>query len=162
MKETTSPAKVHWRSDVSLPLQFDAHRKLLLVLLLLVLGLTRRLRADAAKKKKADTARGPRRGPRKFTFDPTKLVWPSPPNIGRVHWVDYFAGAKIDYTPTDHQPSPRQPGWTAWRAASPRRRKFNPKTFPFQLIGPYGIAIDSKGLVYVADQKSRGHLHLQH
>ena len=31
--------------------------------------------------------------------------------------------------------------------------KVNPKTFPFQLIGPYGIAIDSKGLVYVADQK---------
>jgi DNA-binding beta-propeller fold protein YncE len=27
------------------------------------------------------------------------------------------------------------------------------KTFPWQLIGPYGIAIDSKGLVYVADQK---------
>ena len=27
------------------------------------------------------------------------------------------------------------------------------KNFPFQLIGPYGIAIDSKGLVYVADQK---------
>jgi DNA-binding beta-propeller fold protein YncE len=31
--------------------------------------------------------------------------------------------------------------------------KFNAKTFPFQLIGPYGIAVDSKGLVYVADQK---------
>src|SRR5208283_3548725 len=27
------------------------------------------------------------------------------------------------------------------------------KAFPFQLLGPYGIAIDSKGLVYVADQK---------
>jgi DNA-binding beta-propeller fold protein YncE len=27
------------------------------------------------------------------------------------------------------------------------------KTFPWQLLGPYGIAIDSKGLVYVADQK---------
>ena len=27
------------------------------------------------------------------------------------------------------------------------------KTFPWQLIGPYGIAFDSKGLVYVADQK---------
>jgi len=31
--------------------------------------------------------------------------------------------------------------------------KFNPKTFPFQLIGPYGIAIDAEGQVYVADQK---------
>ena len=34
--------------------------------------------------------------------------------------------------------------------------KYNPKTFPFQMIGPYGIAIDSKGLVYVADQKVGG------
>ena len=31
--------------------------------------------------------------------------------------------------------------------------KVNAKTFPFQLIGPYGIAFDSKGLVYVADQR---------
>ena len=31
--------------------------------------------------------------------------------------------------------------------------KFDVKTFPFQLIGPFGIAFDSKGLVYVADQK---------
>jgi DNA-binding beta-propeller fold protein YncE len=31
--------------------------------------------------------------------------------------------------------------------------KIQPQDFPFQLIGPYGIAVDSKGLVYVADQK---------
>jgi sugar lactone lactonase YvrE len=34
-----------------------------------------------------------------------------------------------------------------------QEEKFNPKSFPFQLIGPYGIATDSKGLVYVADQR---------
>jgi sugar lactone lactonase YvrE len=33
------------------------------------------------------------------------------------------------------------------------QEKVNLKTFPFQMIGPYGIAIDSKGLVYVADQR---------
>jgi DNA-binding beta-propeller fold protein YncE len=40
--------------------------------------------------------------------------------------------------------------------SQPQDEKFNPKTFPFQLIGPYGIAIDSKGQVYVADQRVGG------
>lgn len=31
--------------------------------------------------------------------------------------------------------------------------KVNSKIFPFQMIGPYGIATDSKGMVYVADQR---------
>jgi sugar lactone lactonase YvrE len=33
------------------------------------------------------------------------------------------------------------------------QEKVNSKSFPFQLIGPYGIAVDSKGLVYAADQR---------
>ena len=31
--------------------------------------------------------------------------------------------------------------------------KFNPKDLPFQLLGPYGMAVDSKGRLYVADQR---------
>src|SRR3569833_723239 len=54
----------------------------------------------AKKKKKAEAATPAVTGPRKYNFDPTKLVWPSPPNIARVKWVNYFAGAKIDYTET--------------------------------------------------------------
>jgi len=37
--------------------------------------------------------------------------------------------------------------------AQSQNEKFNVKTFPYQLIGPTGIAIDSKGLVYVSDQR---------
>ena len=39
------------------------------------------------------------------------------------------------------------------RRTARRARKSIFRDFPFQLLGPYGIAIDSKGLVYVADQK---------
>jgi len=53
--------------------------------------------ADKKKKRKAE-ATIPEAGPRKFGFDPTKLVWPSPPKVARVKWVSYFAGQKIDYT----------------------------------------------------------------
>ena len=68
-------------------------------LFLVAMSLTFPLTAGAAKKKKATTEPVADVGPRKFAFDPTKLVWPSPPNIGRIHWLDYFAGAKIDFTP---------------------------------------------------------------
>jgi DNA-binding beta-propeller fold protein YncE len=126
--------------------------KPLCLLLLLALTFALPLSAHADKKKKADTTTAPQVGPRKFPFDTTKLVWPSPPNITRVRWLDYFAGSKIDYTPT-----PTTKAKASWmdRLAGQQSQdeKFNPKTFPFQLIGPYGIAIDSKGLVYVADQK---------
>ncbi|HWE84733.1 MAG TPA: SMP-30/gluconolactonase/LRE family protein [Terracidiphilus sp.] len=104
------------------------------------------------KKKKSNTAAAEPAGPRKFPFDPAKLVWPSPPNVGRIHWVDYFAGMKIDYTPTASSKS--KATWMDRLAGSQAAdEKVNAKTFPFQMIGPYGIAFDSKGLVYVADQR---------
>jgi sugar lactone lactonase YvrE len=126
--------------------------KPLAMLLLFALGLALPHSASADKKKKADTAAAPDAGPRKFSFDPKKLVWPSPPNIARVRWLDYFAGAKVDYTPAANAKT--KASWMDRLAGGESQtEKFNPKTFPFQLIGPYGIAIDSKGLVYVADQR---------
>jgi DNA-binding beta-propeller fold protein YncE len=126
--------------------------KPLALLLLIALGLASPLSAHADKKKKADPTPAPEVGPHKFPFDPTKLVWPSPPNIARVRWLDYFAGAKIDYTPPADT-KPKATWMDRLAGGQTQQEKFNPKTFPFQLIGPFGIAIDSKGLVYVADQK---------
>jgi DNA-binding beta-propeller fold protein YncE len=110
------------------------------------------LSAVAGKKKKPATTDAPEVGPRKFNFDPTKLVWPGPPNIGRIHWLDYFTGERIDYK----QQTAAKPkaGWMDRLAGGQSEtEKVNIKTFPFQMIGPYGIAIDSKGFVYVADQR---------
>ena len=126
-------------------------RKQLAVLLLLAVGVALPFSAHADKKKKTDTA-APEVGPRKFPFDPTKLVWPSPPDLARVHWVDYFAGSKVDYSAAATA-KPKATWMDRLAGGESQAEKFNPKTYPFQLIGPYGIAIDSKGLVYVADQK---------
>ena len=128
-------------------------RKPLAVLLMLVLCLAVPFSAGADKKKKKDAPPpAPEVGQRKFPFDPAKLVWPAPPNIARIHWLDYFAGEKIDYTPETTTKS--KATWMDRLAGGQsQQEKFNPKTFPFQLIGPYGIAVDSKGLIYVADQK---------
>ena len=138
---------------VSFDLQFClvSGYKLLAVLLLVALAVATPHTARADKKKKADTST-PEVGPRKFPFDTSKLVWPSPPNVARIHWLDYFAGEKIDYTPP-----PSGKAKASWMdrlaGGESQEEKFNAKTFPFQLIGPYGIAFDSRGLVYVADQR---------
>ncbi len=124
--------------------------KLTAFLLLLLLAVPYALRAE--KKKKAAPPAATEVGPRKFPFDPTKLVWPSPPNIARVRWLDYFAGSKVDYSPAASA-KPRATWMDRLAGGQSENEKFNPKTFPFQLIGPYGIAIDSKGLIYVADQR---------
>src|SRR5580658_49667 len=127
-------------------------RRPLAVLLLLALAAALPFSARADKKKKADATATTAAGPRKFGFDPTKLVWPSPPNIARVRWLDYFAGTKIDYTPPASAKA--KATWMDRLAGGQsQEEKFNAKTFPFQLIGPNGIAVDSKGLVYVADQR---------
>jgi len=137
-----------------LPCLFNStlSRRLLSLAILLVLACASPLCSFAGNKKKTVSAPAAEVGPRKFKFDPTKLVWPSPPNIARVHWVDYFAGQKIDYT--QQASTKAKASWMDRLAGGQSdEEKFNPKLFPFQLIGPYGIAVDSKGLVYVADQK---------
>src|SRR5580693_5306717 len=86
-------------------------------------------------------------------IDISKLVWPQPPSIPRVRYTTYFAGEKIDYTPADQKAKPKSTWMDRLAGAQSQQEKFNVKDFPFQLLGPYGMAVDSKGRLYVADQK---------
>ena len=122
------------------------------VALLLPICLLLPTMASAGKKKKPAPATAAATGPRKFAFDPKALVWPSPPNTARVRWLDYFAGEKIDYSAAA-QAKPKASWMDRLAGGQSDEEKASSKTFPFQLVGPYGIAIDSKGLVYVADQR---------
>ncbi|MGP8252459.1 MAG: SMP-30/gluconolactonase/LRE family protein [Terracidiphilus sp.] len=134
---------------------FDSTRsaKTSALLLIAALGVAAPFTAHASSKKKTTTdTQQTTDGPRKFNFDPRKLVWPSPPNIARVRWMDYFAGAKIDYS-APAATKTKQSWMDRLAGTQSEQEKVNTKTFPFQLIGPFGIAIDSKNKVYVADQK---------
>jgi sugar lactone lactonase YvrE len=104
------------------------------------------------KKNKSANAAAPA-GPRQFNFDVSKLVWPSPPSLPRVRYVTYLTGQKIDYTPAPAKKKQKQSWMDRLAGTQSQTETFNAKTFPFQMIGPYGIAVDSKGLVYVADQR---------
>ncbi len=126
--------------------------KLLTVLLTMALcfGLAT-ARATDNKKKKNNTP-APAAGPRAFKFDPTKLVWPSPPNVARVKWLDYYAGMKIDYS-VDKKGQQKQSWMDRLAGTQSAADQGVRKDFPFQLIAPFGVAVDSKGMIYVADQK---------
>ena len=121
----------------------------LALVILLALGLVSPVSAYGKKKK--DIAHPPEAAPT-LEIDTSKLVWPNPPNIARVRYLNYYAGMKIDRTPPPA--TKKKQSWMD-RVAGIKQQDNSDKlkAFPFQLIGPYGIAIDSKGLVYVADQR---------
>src|SRR5208283_2978227 len=123
------------------------------VALLMILALTVASpnSALADKKKKKADADAQTQQTQQPQFDTTKLVWPSPPSIPRVRYLTYYAGMPFDKSPTP--PKQKQTWMDRLAGAQSVSEKVNVKNFPFQLLGPYGIAIDSKGLVYVADQK---------
>ena len=110
------------------------------------------------KKKSADT---PTQGTQQAAaatrphYDFSKLFWPAPPNVARVRYVDYFTGMPINYAPVTNKKKEKQ-SWMDRLAGTPEGQEKQDKLlkdFPYQLIGPYGVASDSKGLVYVVDQK---------
>lgn len=128
-----------------------SHRNWGLAMLFLLLALAPATLLGSDKKKKTDDAPAPVQQA-KLDVDTSKLVWPNPPNIARVRWLNYYAGMKIDRTPV--APTKKKQSWMDRVAGTKQEDNTDKlKTFPWQLIGPYGIAIDSKGLVYVADQR---------
>lgn len=126
---------------------------ILLVLLGLVFAFSPAMYGD--KKKPVSKAAPPpdTMKPDLSKLDLSKLVWPSPPYIARVKFLAYYAGMKIEQPPPGAKKKPKASWMDRLAGTKPKDMTDIIKTFPFQLIGPYGIAIDSHGLVYVADQK---------
>jgi DNA-binding beta-propeller fold protein YncE len=121
----------------------------LLTLLVLMLASPGSTNANDKNKKSAAAAPPPQA---KLDIDISTLVWPNPPNIARVKYLSYYAGMKIDHTPPPT--SKKKQSWMDRVAGTKQADNIDKlKTFPWQLIGPYGVAVDSKGLVYVADQR---------
>ena len=111
--------------------------------------------ALASKKKKQtedSQQTAPAQAP-KPQVDTTKLVWPEPPNIPRVRYTNYFAGMPLDYTPAAQQPKVKSSWMDRLAGVQDPTNKQHLKPLPFQLLAPYGMAVNSKGDLYVADQK---------
>lgn len=77
--------------------------------------------------------------------DITKLVWPSPPETTRIRYMQQVLGER-DLVGAQV----KKPGWLEKAAGVTVQNEELPA-----LKKPYGVAVDSKGLIYVADSGQR-------
>lgn len=124
---------------------------LLLVLLLIVAGAATLAAKDKDKKDKKNVEENPLAKPTFLdVLDYSKIVWPNPPAITRVRYLNYFAGEKYKAPTQTKQKSSwmdRLSGATLGATPADQQK---PR---FQLVLPYGLGVDSKNRVYIADRK---------
>ena len=120
--------------------KFTGHQ-LLALLVLLSLGLAAPLSVFGGKKKKDEPQKAP-------VIDYSNIVWPNPPAIARIRYQAFYAAEKLSQVDT---PKTKKDSWMD-RLAGTQPQADSGKVL-WQLAEPYGIAIDSKGNLYVADQK---------
>jgi len=116
------------------------------LVLCLMLGLTllAPISAFAGKKKKA--AAEPKKMP---VIDYSNIVWPNPPAIARIKYQAFYAAEKVSQVTAGNNTKKQK--WMD-RLAGTQPASENTR-FLFQLAEPYGIAVDSRNNLYVADQK---------
>ena len=85
-------------------------------------------------------------------IDISNIVWPQPPAIARLRYMDYFSAEK---KAPEKQTEVKKKGWMDRMAGvDPNEAAKRAGTKPrFALGTPYGLAVDSKGNLYVADTK---------
>src|SRR5579863_7664693 len=108
--------------------------------------------ALADKKKKAAAPAGPQ-PEKRVAFDIRKIVWPNPPAIARIKFVELYTGQPIDWGTFDKTKEKSKQKWMDRLAGTqPAADQVDMNKIPFQLIRTYGVAADSKGNIYAADQ----------
>jgi sugar lactone lactonase YvrE len=82
-------------------------------------------------------------------IDYSNIVWPNPPAIARIRYVNWFASEQQQ---RNQQGNVQKKSKWMDRLAGTQTQE-EKLQLPFSLIQPNGMAIDSKGQVYIADSK---------
>lgn len=83
-------------------------------------------------------------------LDYSKIVWPNPPAITRVKYANYFSGERFK----PEQPKEKKKGaWMDRLAGLSVGEETKSQKPRYQLVMPYGLAVDSKNRLYIADRK---------
>ena len=102
----------------------------------------------AADKKTKNTA-ADSSAPKRITIDTSNLVWPQPPEIARIRFLDMYTGEKFDPSILE-KPKHQKKNWKDVLAGA--QSQAEKVKIPFQFMRVYGVAADSKGYIYAADQ----------
>lgn len=84
-------------------------------------------------------------------IDISKIVWPQPPNIARIRYLNYFAGEKLpDFAAASAK---QKSSWMDRLAGASTEKGQDGLKNHFFMGEPHGLAVDSTGKLYVADAK---------
>ncbi len=114
------------------------------IAVLLGIALLSPICAHGEKKKKASPADSKPR-----VIDYSNIVWPNPPAVARIKYQAFYAAEKVSQLETEN--STKKAKWMD-RLAGSQPQTDTTKVL-WQLAEPYGLAVDSKNNLYVADQK---------
>jgi len=103
-----------------------------------------------AANKKAKNANAEPSAPKRIVIDTSNLVWPQPPEIARIRYLGMYTGEKFDPAILE-KPKHQKKNWKDVLAGAQSQSEKNIK-IPLQFIRVYGVAADSKGNIYAADQ----------
>ena len=114
-----------------------------LICLMLGMALLTPVSGFADKKKKdADTKKIP-------VIDYSNIVWPNPPAVARIRFQSWYAAEKISQV--EAGTDTKKAKWMD-RLAGTQTQQESGRVL-WQLAQPYGMAIDSKNNLYIADSK---------
>jgi DNA-binding beta-propeller fold protein YncE len=106
----------------------------------------------AAADKKAKKAAPDTSAPKRINIDTSSLVWPQAPEIARIRYLGMYTGEKFDPAILE-KPKNQKKNWKDMLAGAQSQAEKNQNIkIPFQFIRVYGVAADSKGNIYAADQ----------
>lgn len=106
---------------------------------------------DKKKDKAGEESTEPKRRNILEGLDTSKLVWPNPPAITRIKYLNYWSGEK--YVPSSQ--TKKKSSWmerVSGITTGSQPTDFKPR---WQLVVPNGVAVDSKNRLYIADSKVR-------
>jgi DNA-binding beta-propeller fold protein YncE len=104
------------------------------------------LEAGKNKKKPAIEEHAPQPLPE---IDTRNLVWPDPPEIARVRWLEQYRGEPKSAQRLEVKPKKKE-SWML-RVAGIQPVEIDKADMKYKLVRPYGVAVDTKGNIYAAD-----------